>query len=140
MAPLIVDPIVVDASVVIDALVSPEDLERLLAAVGPHADLVAPSLLDAEVLNGLRRLVRAEVVEPAAADAAVLGLESAPIDRYPIHRLVPGIWALRANLSAYDACYLALARSLGCRLLTRDRRLAGAPPLHDDEVLLLPGG
>jgi predicted nucleic acid-binding protein len=34
---------------------------------------------------------------------------------------------LRANLSAYDAAYVALAEALDAPLLTRDRRLAAAP-------------
>jgi predicted nucleic acid-binding protein len=39
------------------------------------------------------------------------------------------MWAMRANLSAYDACYVALARALECPLLTVDRPLTRAPAL-----------
>jgi predicted nucleic acid-binding protein len=43
--------------------------------------------------------------------------------------LLPDALALRHNLSAYDALYVAAARVLDCGLLTRDRRLAAAPGL-----------
>jgi len=42
---------------------------------------------------------------------------------------VDGIWALRANVTAYDAAYVILARLLGATLVTRDTRLAKAPGL-----------
>ena len=46
--------------------------------------------------------------------------------RYPHDVLLPRVWELRTNLTAYDAVYVALAEALGAPLLTRDRRLAGA--------------
>lgn len=49
------------------------------------------------------------------------------IERYPHHPIFQRIWALRANATAYDACYLALAEALDTPLVTRDRRLAGVP-------------
>jgi predicted nucleic acid-binding protein len=39
------------------------------------------------------------------------------------------VWALRANLTAYDAVYVALAEALGTTLLACDGRLAQAPAL-----------
>ena len=47
--------------------------------------------------------------------------------RHPVHALLPRIWALRDDISAYDAAYVALAEALGCALLTADSRLARAP-------------
>ena len=49
------------------------------------------------------------------------------IRRHGVVGLLPRIWELRANLSAYDACYVALAEAAGCALLTADARLASAP-------------
>ena len=54
-------------------------------------------------------------------------LADLPIHRYPHDLLLPRIWELRANLTAYDAAYVALAEALGAPLLTRDARLAAAP-------------
>jgi predicted nucleic acid-binding protein len=50
-----------------------------------------------------------------------------PITRYSHEPLMPRIWALRSNLTAYDAAYVALAEGLGATMLTRDERLARAP-------------
>ncbi len=57
------------------------------------------------------------------------------IERYPHRGLLPRIWQLRRNLTAYDAAYVALAETLDVPLLTRDRRLAEAP--HDARVELV---
>lgn len=40
--------------------------------------------------------------------------------------LLPRIWQLRHNLSAYDAAYVVLAEKLGAALITRDGRLVSA--------------
>ena len=50
--------------------------------------------------------------------------------RYPMVGLLKRIWALRDNLSAYDASYVALAESLDCALVTADARLSNAPDLR----------
>jgi predicted nucleic acid-binding protein len=52
------------------------------------------------------------------------------LQRYPHDFLLPRVWELRNNLTAYDAVYVALAEALGASLLTRDRRLAGAAGLR----------
>ena len=52
-----------------------------------------------------------------------------PIQRLAMYGLVDRVWALRHNLSAYDACYVALAEALDRPLLTADQRLATVPAL-----------
>ncbi len=100
-----------------------------LRAAFEAADLAAPAHLDAEVLNALRGLVRGGELEEAHAAAALRLLTEGSIERHSITPLLEGAWELRDNLTAYDALYVALARQLGCPLLTTDRRLAGAPGL-----------
>ena len=41
-------------------------------------------------------------------------------------QMLPAVYALRHNVSAYDAMYVVLARAAQCRLLTLDARLAAA--------------
>jgi predicted nucleic acid-binding protein len=50
--------------------------------------------------------------------------------RYPHDLFLPRIWQLRANLTAYDAAYVALAEALDAPLLTRDHRMVRAPGHH----------
>jgi predicted nucleic acid-binding protein len=57
---------------------------------------------------------------------ALIDLTDLPLRRYPHDLLLPRIWDLRNNLTAYDAAYVALAEALNAPLLTRDRRLATA--------------
>lgn len=92
-------------------------------------DGVAPSLLDAEVLHAITRYVRRGEMSDKRARQALGLLIDADIDRVPIAPLVADAWALRHNVSSYDAFYIALARSLGCPLVTCDKALAGAPGL-----------
>jgi predicted nucleic acid-binding protein len=60
---------------------------------------------------------------------AVEDLLDAPLRRLPTLPLLPAVWTLRANVASYDACYVALARDLGCPLVTADRKLPRAPGL-----------
>jgi hypothetical protein len=63
----------------------------------------------------------------AGYEGALELLTRFPITRYSHEPLLARIWALRADLTAYDAAYVALAEALGATLLTRDERLAAAP-------------
>lgn len=88
--------------------------------------LHAPELLDLEVAQVLRRLVREGTLSVPRAEAAIEDLLDLRITRYPHSVLLPRIWQLRHNLSAYDAAYVVLAEKLGATLLTRDAKLASA--------------
>lgn len=126
--------LVIDASVVVDLLgrFRPEPLDALLLA--PGALLAAPSLLDIEVLQALRQLELQGAI-PASRRELVESLRALRIRRYPHETLLGDIWALRPNLSANDAAYVALARQLEARLVTRDARLAAAPGLGVEVVV-----
>jgi predicted nucleic acid-binding protein len=119
---------VVDASVIVDLLVAHPRAATIRAAL-EGIDGVAPALLDAEVLHAITRYVRRGEMSDKRARQALRLLIDADIDRFPIAPLVVDAWALRHNVSSYDAFYIALARSLGCPLVTCDRALARAPGL-----------
>ena len=102
--------------------------------------LHAPHLVDVEVLSALRRLVATGEATAERAGEAIADLLDLPIERYPHDILVPRIWQLRENFSAYDASYVALAQGLADEpvpLLTADARLARAAADHADLPVLL---
>lgn len=115
--------IVVDASVAVSALLNDGDARRML---GENA-LGAPHLVDAEVLHTLRRLLNRGQLTAENAELVVHRWRLLGVQHFPLLGLVPRIWALRDNLSAYDAAYAALAEALDCPLVTTDGRLAAAP-------------
>ncbi len=98
--------------------------------------LACPDLAHAEVLSVLRRLVLNETLSLDRANAAVRALNALPVVVYPVKPLLNRCWQLRDDVTAYDACYVALAEALGCVLVTADVRLANAPgPACAIEVL-----
>jgi predicted nucleic acid-binding protein len=119
--------LVVDASVVLRLLLHTGATGSTVRAAVARQDLHTPHLLDVEVASALRRLVAARKVTAGRAAAALSDLAVLGLDRYPHAHLLSRIWQLRTNLSAYDACYAALAETLQCRLLTSDHELATAP-------------
>jgi predicted nucleic acid-binding protein len=102
---------------------------RAIARRVDGARLVAPDIVNPEVMQSLRGLERAGKVSSERAATAVARLVHSPIARVPTTGLLTDAWSLRFNLSAYDACYVALARALGCPLLTVDGPLRRAPSL-----------
>ena len=115
-------------SAAIDWLLQTSAGQRIERRIYSHNEsLHAPHLLDLEVPQVLRRLVREGTITAHRADEAIRDLLDLRITRYPHFALLPRIWQLRHNFSAYDAAYIVLAEQLGAALLTRDRRLASAP-------------
>ena len=100
----------------------------------------APHLVDVEVLSALRRLVASGETTAERAGMAITDLQDLPVERYPHDILVPRIWQLRENFSAYDASYVALAEGVAPEpvpLLTADGRLARAIGDHTEVPVLL---
>jgi predicted nucleic acid-binding protein len=118
--------IVVDASAALSALLNNGPAREALASEQLHA----PHLIDSEVASGLRRLVASRGIAADAGWAALGTWGRLGVTRYPTHGLLERIWALRDNLSVYDAGYVALAESLGCSLLTADGRISRAPGIR----------
>lgn len=126
--------IVLDASAAVEWLLQTPAGHRIEDRIFSRRDtLHTVHLLDVEFAQVLRRLVRERTVTPRRADEAIQDLSALRIARYAPMLLLPRIWRLRQNLSAYDASYVALAEELQAPLITRDRRLAAAPG-HSAEV------
>lgn len=94
--------------------------------------------MDAEVVQTLRKLVFRGTLAHDDAERVVHCWTTLGVERFPLVGLVARIWALRDNVSAYDAAYAALAEALDCPLLTADARLATAPG-PDCPITVLPG-
>ena len=119
--------IVLDASAAVDWLLQTSAGQRIENRIySRNETLHAPHLLDLEVTQVLRRLALQAVVSVHRADEAVRDLLDLRITRYPHLVLLPRIWQLRHNFSAYDAAYIVLAEKLGAALVTRDARLGAA--------------
>ena len=133
--------LVVDASAVAELLLGRPAGGSVEEQLRAHDfDLHAPHLLDVEVLSALRRIAAAGDASPERTAEAVVDFLDLPVERYPHDALVPRIWDLRANFSAYDAAYVALAEVIadsGAPLLTADARLARAAAAHTDVRVFL---
>ena len=119
--------IVVDASVIVTALADDGDdgdrvRERLLGE-----RLVAPRLIELEVVSAWRRLAAAGQLDDRRVALAMTDLSTLRIERARHQPLVRRCWELRPILTLYDASYVALAEAIDAVLLTGDERLAEAP-------------
>jgi len=92
----------------------------------PGETLHAPHLIDVEVAQVLRRFVAGRRLTEGRAEEALEDLGDLPLTRYPHGVLLQRVWALRHNLTAYDAVYVALAEALEAPLVTRDAKMASA--------------
>lgn len=119
--------IVVDASVLANALGDDEqDGHIARAELISAGDLAAPDLIDVETAAVLRKRWLARSISDQRFEAAIKDLQRLDFERVPTLRLIRRAYELRANVTAYDATYVALAEALGCELLTGDKRLAAA--------------
>jgi predicted nucleic acid-binding protein len=127
--------IAIDASALVELLLQTPTGRRIARTIA-GAQLIAPDIVNPEVMQSLRGLERAGKLSSERAATVVARLAHSPIARVPTTGLIAEAWSLRFDLSAYDACYVALARALDCPLLTTDGPLRRAPSLG---VRLLPG-
>ena len=120
--------IVLDASAVIELLLQTATGKRVARRIAARSQgLHAPHLIDVEVLQVLRRWEARGALSSDRAAEAVVDLAQLDLRRHPHDVLSSRIWELRANVTAYDAAYLALAEALRAPLLTTDGRIARAP-------------
>lgn len=122
--------IVIDTSAVVDLLLETPVNSALSTRLDSVTELHVPHLIDVEFLSVLRRLVGRSVVTSGRAGVARAKFAQLPLHRYPHDVLADRVWQLRHAVTAYDACYVALAETLGLSLITSDARLAGSSGHH----------
>ena len=119
--------IVVDASVLANVVGDDRaDGRRARGELRTAGDVAAPDLVDVETVAVLRKRWLGGSISDRRFASAVADLEAIDLDRYPTLPLMHRAYELRANVTAYDATYVALAEILGCELLTGDQRLSKA--------------
>ena len=129
--------IVVDASAVLEFLLQTVLGTRIESRLfRDHGELHAPHLLDVEMCQALRRLVRLGDVSTERAQEALSDFVDLDIRRHAHTPLLDRVWDLRNNLTAYDAMYVALAEALDAPLVTCDARLSASPG-HEARIDLL---
>jgi len=120
--------IVLDASALVELVLNTAAGGTIAARIAdPGLSLHVPHLADIEVAQALRRYANDGGLDAADAAVALEDLRSLDLERHAHEPLLDRVWALRHNLSAYDAVYVALAEVLDTVLLTCDGRLARAP-------------
>lgn len=126
--------IVLDASVVVELLTNGPLADALRRDLAERDEpFIVPHLLDVEVASAFRKLVAGQRIDSHRSDQLLTGLASLPVERYPHIPLLPRLWELRHNFTAYDAVYIALAEATDSVLYTSDKKLSKG---HRAEVRL----
>ena len=121
---------VLDASGAVELLLNTAPGRRLAGRLANEDEFVhVPHLIDLEIAQVLRRYVLHGALDDRAGAMALQRWRELDVERYPHEPLLGRVWQLRADVSAYDAIYVALAEALSTVLVTGDRRLAGVPGL-----------
>ena len=131
--------VVCDSSALVALLIDAGPAGTWAATQLSDAAILGPDLAAYETANILRRHELAGLLAPDSAAQAHQDLLNLPIEWWPYEVLAPRAWTLRANLSVYDASYVALAELTGSSLCTLDRRLTRAPGLRCDVLTPPPG-
>ena len=118
--------VVADASVLVAALVDSGREGKWAESAVAEGFLAGPELVLAEASNILRRLERSGEISRLEANSAHRDLLRLDLELFPFAPFADRVWALRSNLTSYDAWYVALAEAFGCPLMTLDRKLSRA--------------
>ncbi len=127
--------VVLDASAAVAVLLDAGPAGEWATSAVAGGDPAAPHLLLFEASNIIRRHDVAGLISTDQAAQAHADLLELAIGLWPYELLAGRVWALRANLSAYDASYVALAELLEAPLVTLDQRIGNAPGVRC-EVLI----
>ena len=130
---------VVDASLLVGSLTDAGKEGQWCRSALDRSELAAPELASAEATNLLRRMEQSGKIYRLESTSAHGDLLDLGIELYPFRPFARRVWELRANLTAYDAWYVALAEELDWPLLTLDRRLSRATGPRC-EVVVPPAG
>jgi predicted nucleic acid-binding protein len=123
--------IVVDASVLTSMLLYADDRGQAARTVLTRdTEWAAPEYWMVEVFSAIRGLSQAGNVSAGMAERAIVRLPRLGIDHVPVAALLPIMWQVRQDLSAYDAAYVALAAIRRLTLVTADARLARTATRH----------
>lgn len=117
--------VVTDAGAVVELLLRSPAGTQLAERIEGH-QLLAPLVIDGEVLAGLRRVDLSGRLSEQRAAKALTALRMLPVSRVFVGPLLARAWEWRHRLGAHDALYVALAEAFECPLATADRRLARA--------------
>ena len=117
---------VLDGSVLVAALVDSGDEGKWAESMLDAGSLAGPELLLVEATNILRRLERSSSLSRLEATSAHRDIRRLDVELFPFEPFAERVWALRHNLTAYDAWYVAVAEILGGQLATLDRHLSRA--------------
>ena len=118
--------VVADASVLVAVLVDSGREGKWAESAVAEGSLAGPELALAEASNILRRLEQAGKISRLEANSAHRDLLRLDLELFPFAPFADRVWALRNNLTSYDAWYVALAEVLDCPLVTIDRKLSRA--------------
>ena len=116
--------LVIDASLVVSALVDAGETGRWAESMLASEPLSAPHLMPVEVTNILRRAAANGEITQDIASMAHADLLDLRVELFPYAPFAPRVWELRDNVTSYEAWYVALAEFLGSSVATLDRRLA----------------
>jgi len=128
--------IVVDASVLANVVGDDGEDGHHARARLVRDDVAIPDLADVETVAVLRRRWLAGDVSDGRFRRAVDALVAMPLDRFPVAAFMRRAFELSADVTAYDATYVALAEALVCPLVTGDTHLAAAPGLRCEVEIL----
>ena len=117
---------VVDASVLVAALVDPKEDGRWAQSTLAEGNLAAPELALVEATDVLRQMEYRQQISRVKATFAHTDLLQLDVELFPFAPFAERVWELRGNVSSYDAWYVALAETLDCPLATLDLKLSRA--------------